>query len=176
MVTDAFDYIIVGAGSAGCVLANRLSANPAHRVLLIEAGGEDRHPMIPIPIGIGKTLYDPSLCWYYPTEAEPGNAGEPRMFMRGRVIGGSSSVNGMVYCRGQPEDYDGWGDLGCTGWGWSDMAEAFRAAGVPAPAEAVVATAEQAHDVAASGRLGWPLVVKPAEQAPHRHVRDLSGR
>lgn len=126
-MADAFDYIIVGAGSAGCVLANRLSANPAHRVLLIEAGGEDRHPMIPIPIGIGKTLYDPSLCWYYPTEAEPGNAGEPRMFMRGRVIGGSSSVNGMVYCRGQPEDYDGWRDLGCAGWGWSDMAEAFRA-------------------------------------------------
>ncbi|AMK19934.1 glucose-methanol-choline oxidoreductase [Sphingobium sp. MI1205] len=126
-MADAFDYIIVGAGSAGCVLANKLSAQPGCRVLLIEAGGEDRHPMIPIPIGIGKTLYDPSLCWYYPTEAEPGNAGEPRMFMRGRVLGGSSSVNGMVYCRGQPEDYDGWRDLGCTGWGWADMAPVFRA-------------------------------------------------
>lgn len=127
MMADAFDYIIVGAGSAGCVLANRLSADPSRTVLLIEAGGEDRHPMIPIPIGIGKTLFDPDLCWYYPTESEPGNAGEPRMFMRGKVLGGSSSVNGMVYCRGQPEDYDGWRDLGCAGWAWSDMAPVFRA-------------------------------------------------
>ena len=122
-----WDYIIVGAGSAGCVLANRLSADPRHRVLLIEAGGEDNSRLIPVPIAIGRTLFDPALCWYYPTEPEPGNAGQPRMFMRGRVLGGSSSVNGMVWCRGQPEDYDGWVEAGCTGWGWSEMAKAFRA-------------------------------------------------
>ena len=121
-----YDYIIVGAGSAGCVLAERLSADPRHRVLLIEAGGEDRHPMIRIPIGIGKTLFDPSLCWYFETEADPGNAGQPRIFMRGKVLGGSSSVNGMVYCRGQPEDYDGWEAMGCAGWGWTEMARVFR--------------------------------------------------
>ena len=122
-----YDYIIVGAGSAGCVLANRLSEDPRHRVLLIEAGGEDRHPLIPIPIGIGKTILDPKLCWHFPTETEPGNGGQPRIFMRGRVLGGSSSINGMVYCRGQPEDYDGWVAMDCPGWGWNEMAGAFRA-------------------------------------------------
>lgn len=122
-----YDYIIVGAGSAGCVLANRLSANPAHRVLLLEAGGEDTSPLIPIPIGIGKTIVDPAFCWHYPTEPDAGNANQPRVFMRGRIIGGSSSVNGMVYCRGQPEDYDNWAAAGCDGWAWSDMRKAFRA-------------------------------------------------
>lgn len=122
-----YDYIIVGAGSAGCVMANRLSENPDHRVLLLEAGGKDNSPLIPIPIGIGKTITDPALCWHYPTEAEPGNAGQPRVFMRGRVLGGSSSINGMVYCRAQPEDYDGWTALGCHGWGWQEMRNAFRA-------------------------------------------------
>lgn len=124
---ERYDFIIVGAGSSGSVLAYRLSADPKKRVLLIEAGGADGNPLIRVPMGIGKTLADPSLCWYYPTEPEPGNANEPRIFMRGKVLGGSSSVNGMVYCRGQPEDYDGWADFGCSGWGWSTMAAAFRA-------------------------------------------------
>lgn len=126
-ISGEYDYIIIGAGSAGCVLANRLSANPAKRVLLVEAGGEARHPMIPIPIGIGKTLFDSSLTWHYQTEPAPGNAGQPRSLMRGRVIGGSSAVNGMVYCRGQPEDYDAWAANGCIGWNWAEMLRAFRA-------------------------------------------------
>ncbi|MGE0383107.1 MAG: GMC family oxidoreductase [Gammaproteobacteria bacterium] len=126
-MNEHWDYVIVGAGSAGCVLANRLSADPGTRVLLVEAGGEDRHPAIPIPMGIGRTLLDPDLCWYYQTEPDDGNAGEPRIWMRGRVLGGSSSINGMMYCRGQPEDYDGWVARGARGWGWEAMSRAFRA-------------------------------------------------
>ena len=126
MTFAGYDTIIVGAGSAGCVLANRLSADPGHRVLLLEAGGEDSSALIGMPMGLGKTLMDPALCWHFMTEADPGNADQPRAFMRGKVIGGSSSVNGMVYCRGQPEDYDGWEALGCQGWGWQAMRHAFR--------------------------------------------------
>ena len=121
-----YDYIIVGAGSAGCVLAERLTADPAVRVLLIEAGGEAASPYIPIPAGIGKTLVDPNLTWYFATEPDPGNAERPAIWMRGKVIGGSSSVNGMIYCRGHPEDYNDWAAHGCPGWGWQDMAPVFR--------------------------------------------------
>ena len=121
-----YDTIIVGAGSAGCVLAYRLSADPAHRVLLLEAGGEDDSPWIHMPMGLGKTLMDPAVCWHFMTEPDPGNAGQPRAFMRGKVLGGSSSVNGMVYCRGQPEDYEGWAAAGCTDFGWPEMRRAFR--------------------------------------------------
>lgn len=124
---NVFDTIIVGAGSAGCMLANRLSADPDHRVLLLEAGGEDDSPYIHMPMGLGKTLLDPDLCWHRMTEPDPGNAGQPRPFMRGKVLGGSSSVNGMVYCRGQPQDYDGWAALGCKDFDWSAMRAAFRA-------------------------------------------------
>jgi choline dehydrogenase-like flavoprotein len=123
---ERFDYIIVGAGSAGCVLANRLSADPAVRILLIEAGGEDKSPLIPIPMGIGKTLGDPRLNWYYAVEPEAGNAFRSPIWMRGRVLGGSSAINGMMYMRGQPEDYDGWEALGNAGWGWREIGRCFR--------------------------------------------------
>jgi choline dehydrogenase len=123
---DTYDYIIVGAGSAGCVLANRLSADPSTRVLLVEAGGEDDNPYIRVPMGIGKTLVDPKLNWYYMTEPEAGNAFRPRVWMRGRMLGGSSSINGMMYMRAQPQDYEDWEALGNRGWGWADIGRCFR--------------------------------------------------
>lgn len=124
---ESYDTIIVGAGSAGCVLAYRLSEDPAHRVLLIEAGPPDSNPFIHMPRGFGKTLMDPKLMWYYATEPEPGNAQRPFMWMRGKTLGGSSSVNGMIYVRGQPADYDHWEALGNKGWGWQDMLRCFKA-------------------------------------------------
>lgn len=123
---SAYDTIIVGAGSAGCVLANRLSQDPDSQVLLIEAGGEDSNPLIRMPMGVGKTLTDPRLNWYYMTEPEPGNAQRARVWMRGKAIGGSSTINGMMYMRGQPEDYDHWESLGNPGWGWREMGRCFR--------------------------------------------------
>jgi choline dehydrogenase len=121
-----FGFIIVGAGSSGCVLANRLSANPAHQVLLIEAGPRDTSPFITMPRGFGKLLTDPKLTWVYQVN-KTGGHNEPEYWVRGKVIGGSSSVNGMVYVRGQPHDYDSWEQDGCVGWGWKDLRRCFVA-------------------------------------------------
>jgi choline dehydrogenase len=123
-VTD-FDYIIVGAGSAGCVLANRLSANGKHRVLLLEAGPVDRYPWIHIPIGYGKTMFHPKYNWCFYTEPDPGMNNRKVYWPRGKVLGGSSAISGLIFIRGQPQDYERWRQLGNLGWGWQDVLPYF---------------------------------------------------
>jgi choline dehydrogenase-like flavoprotein len=121
-----FDTVIVGAGSAGCVLANRLSADPAHRVCLVEAGPEDRSPLIHIPAGILGTLPRKQVNWAFSTEAQPGLGGRQGYQPRGRVLGGSSSINAMIYMRGHRSDYDDWAALGNAGWAYDDVLPVFR--------------------------------------------------
>jgi len=124
-MNDTFDYVIVGAGPAGCVMANRLSEDPAVSVALIEAGLENRSYLIDMPKGYGKLLFGSRFVDYYPLV--PDQNGQRQFWVRGRTLGGSTSVNGMAYSRGQPEDYDQWEALGAKGWNWRVMKEAFRA-------------------------------------------------
>ena len=120
-----FDFIIIGAGSAGAVLANRLSANGRHQILLLEAGGTDRRLFVQMPIGYGKTYYDERVNWKYHTEPVPTLNNKPSYWPRGKVLGGSSSINAMVFVRGHPKDYDDWA-VTAPGWGWADVAPIFK--------------------------------------------------
>ncbi|MEL6373541.1 MAG: GMC family oxidoreductase N-terminal domain-containing protein [Pseudomonadota bacterium] len=121
-----YDYIIVGAGSAGCVLANRLSADPSVRVLLLEAGGRDLNPWIHVPVGYFKTLHNPNTDWCYKAEPDPGLNGRAIDWPRGKTLGGSSSINGLLYIRGQRQDYDTWSQLGNRGWSYEDVLPLFK--------------------------------------------------
>ncbi|UZE47527.1 GMC family oxidoreductase [Rhodopseudomonas sp. P2A-2r] len=123
-----FDYVIVGAGSAGCVLANRLTASGKHSVLLLEAGPKDRNIWIHVPLGYGKLFKEKTVNWMYETEPEPGLDGRKVFQPRGKVLGGSSSINGLLYVRGQHEDYDRWRQLGNAGWGFDDVLPYFKKA------------------------------------------------
>jgi choline dehydrogenase len=126
MVVGEFDYIIIGAGSAGCVLADRLSASGRDRILVLEAGGSDRRFSIKTPIGYGLTFGDSAVNWKYLTLPSAGLNGRSMYWPRGRVVGGSSSINALVYCRGAPQDFDDWREMGNLGWGWEDVKPYFE--------------------------------------------------
>ncbi len=125
-MSDTFDYVIVGAGSAGCVLANRLSADGKHTVCILEAGGKDTHPFVHIPAGFMKTLVNPSVNWLYSAEPSEWTGGRRIAAPRGKTLGGSSSINGHIYNRGQRADYDGWAQRGNRGWGYADILPYFK--------------------------------------------------
>lgn len=126
MSNKVYDYVIVGAGSAGCVLANRLSEDPAKRVLLLEAGGKDSNPWIHVPIGYFKTMHNPKTDWCFVTEKDPGLNNRSLQWPRGKVLGGSSSLNGLLYIRGQSQDYDNWAARGNPGWSYNEVLPYFK--------------------------------------------------
>ncbi len=125
---NLYDYIVVGAGSAGCVVANRLSADPDKRVLLLEAGGRDRSPWLHVPVGYFKTLHNPRTDWCYKTQPDPGLNGRSIDWPRGKTLGGSSAINGLIYIRGHRADYDHWRQLGNAGWSFTDVLPYFKRA------------------------------------------------
>ena len=149
-----FDYIVVGAGSAGCVLADRLTASGRHKVLLLEAGGNDNHFWIHVPLGYGKLFSDARVNWLYQSEPEPELGGRSIIQPRGKVLGGSSSINGLLYIRGQTEDFDHWRQLGNTGWSFADVLPHFRRA------------EDQARGESELHGTGGPLAVSDVERHP----------
>ena len=158
---DQFDYIIIGAGTAGCVLADRLSAGSGGRILVLEAGGTDRRFWIKTPIGYGRTFADAAVNWKYQTLPNPGLDGRRIYWPRGRVIGGSSSINALVYCRGMPADFDDWRQMGNVGWGWDDVRPYFE-------------RSERRVDAAGHAGGGGPLDVKDVTPFLHPMRRNWS--
>lgn len=179
MTTDEgeYDFIIAGAGSAGCVLANRLSASGRYRVLLLEAGGPDLNPWIHIPLGYGKLFVDPGVNWLYQTEPQAQLGGRRIAQPRGKVLGGSSSINGLVYVRGQGQDFDGWRAAGAQGWGFDDVLPYFR------KAEDQVRGEDAWHGVGGAlpvsdqreAHVLCDAFIEAAEQAGHPRNTDFNG-
>jgi choline dehydrogenase-like flavoprotein len=175
--SETFDYIIVGAGSAGCVLANRLTASGKNRVLLLEAGGRDRNPWIHIPLGYGKHFNNPKVNWLYTAEPTPTIANRGLKQPRGKVLGGSSSINGLVYIRGQREDYDHWRQLGNVGWSYEDVLPYFR------KSEDQEHGADEYHGAGGELAISDPPETHPladafiaaAEASGHRRNNDFNG-
>ncbi len=178
---EEFDYIVVGAGSAGCLLANRLSADPSKRVLLLEAGGKDDYIWVHIPVGYLYCFGNPRVDWGFSTAKEPGLNGRSLMYPRGKVLGGCSSINGMIYMRGQARDYDQWRQLGNVGWSWDDVLPYFLK-----HEDQWAMQPDELGDVHARGgewrieepRVRWEILdawAEAAEQAGIPRVRDFNG-
>ena len=172
-----FDFVIVGAGSAGCALAHRLSADGRFSVAVIEAGGRDVSPWIHIPVGYFKTMGNPALDWCYRTEPDPGLNGRSIPWPRGKVLGGSSSINGLLYVRGQKQDFEHWRQLGNVGWAWDDVLPLFRRAerweGAPDPLRG-----QDGPLSVAPTRLTRQIVdawIEAAQQAGYRRAADYNG-
>jgi choline dehydrogenase-like flavoprotein len=174
--TSNYDYIIVGGGSAGCVLANRLSKNPKTKVLLLEAGGKDNYIWIHIPVGYLYCMGNPRTDWGFKTAKQDGLNGRALNYPRGRVLGGCSSINGMIYMRGQANDYDGWRQMGNVGWGWDDVLPYFK------KSEDYYAGADEVHGAGGEWRveeqrLSWEILDAyrdAAEQAGIAKVDDFN--
>ncbi|MBX3570680.1 MAG: GMC family oxidoreductase N-terminal domain-containing protein [Rhizobiaceae bacterium] len=175
---QTYDFVIVGAGSAGCVVAERLSKSGRFTVLVLEAGGTDRRFYVQMPLGYGKTFYDPAVNWNYKTEPDPGLAGNADHWPRGKLLGGSSSINAMVWIRGHRDDYDGWARQGNPGWAWRDVLPIFKKIETNAAgATELRGGTGKMHVTDCSGRT-HPLTrkyLKAAQEAGLRLNRDFNG-
>ena len=175
--TDAdFDFVIVGGGTAGCLLANRLSADPDVNVLLIEAGGSDRRFWVNVPVGYLYNMGNPAVDWCYKTEADPGLNGRALNYPRGKVLGGCSSINGMIYMRGQAADYDNWRQMGNAGWGWDDILPYFKKSENHFDGESEQHGGSGEWNVAQQ-RLSWEILeafANACEQAGIRRIPDFN--